>query len=120
MTMKTLILGATTNQDRYAYKAAERLTNGNHEIVPVGVRKGTVFGKEIVNDKTIQPDIHTVTLYVGAERQEEWKNYIFDTRPERVIFNPGTENPAFQEELIKKGVDVEVNCTLVMLSLGNF
>ena len=118
--MRTLILGATTNPERYAYKAVERLTNANYEIIPVGIRKGSVFGKSIINDKSLQSNVHTITLYVGASRQEEWKQYIFDTKPQRVIFNPGTENPSFEEELRKAGVIVVLNCTLVMLSLGQY
>ncbi len=118
--MKVLILGATTNTERYAYKAAERLSNLGHAIVPVGIRKGIVFGEEIIQDKEIQKEIHTVTMYVGAARQEEWKAYILDTKPKRVIFNPGTENPNFEKELEEAGVDVEINCTLVMLSLKSF
>ena len=34
---KTLILGATTNKDRYAYKAAEQLTKAGHSIIPFGI-----------------------------------------------------------------------------------
>ena len=118
--MKTLILGATMNSDRYAYKAAERLSNAGYDIVPVGIRNGRLFGEEIINDKSIQPGIHTITMYVGASRQEEWKQFIIDTKPQRVIFNPGTENPSFQNELAEAGVDVVENCTLVMLSLGHY
>ena len=37
---KTVIIGATPNTARYAFMAAERLTENHHEIVPVGIKKG--------------------------------------------------------------------------------
>lgn len=118
--MKVLILGATTNEQRYAYKAAERLTAEGYEIVPVGIKKGVVFGKEIINDKTIEEDIHTVTLYIGAERQKEWYSYLLQTNPKRVIFNPGAENEELAALLEEYGIETIENCTLVMLSLKHF
>ncbi|NBP68855.1 MAG: CoA-binding protein [Cytophagia bacterium] len=42
---KTMIIGATTNQGRYAYIAAEMLNEYGHEIVPVGIKKGEVLGQ---------------------------------------------------------------------------
>ena len=69
---KTLIFGATTNKDRYAYKAAEQLTKAGHSIIPFGIKKGTVFGKEIINKWMNFEGIDTVTLYVGLERQNQY------------------------------------------------
>ena len=117
---RVLVLGATTNPDRYAYKAAERLTDNGFKVVPVGIRKGELFGEVIVTDKSIQTDIDTITLYVGPERQLEWYNYILETNPKRVIFNPGTENSELQQQLISKGIEVEEACTLVLLSMQSF
>ena len=117
---KTLILGATTNPSRYAYLAAESLTNKDHEIVPVGIKKGEVYGKEIINHKEIQEDIDTITLYVGPQNQGEWFDYILSTKPKRVIFNPGTENPELAQKLQAAGIEPVFACTLVMLSVGNY
>ena len=118
--MRTLILGATTNPKKYAFKTTERLLDSGYEIVLVGIRKGKVFGVDIINDKSIQENIHTITLYIGVERQEEWEQYLLDTKPKRVIFNPGTENSVLEEVLRSAGIEIEINCTLVMLSLGSF
>ena len=118
--MRTLILGATTNESRYAYLAAERLTNNNHEIVPVGIKTGKVFGKEIINSKEIQSDIHTITLYVGTKNQEEWIDYILETNPKRIIFNPGTENAFMASKAIEKEIETVEGCTLVMLAAGAY
>lgn len=117
---KTLILGATTNTARYAYKAAEKLTNYNHPIVPVGIKKGEVFGEQIINSKAIQIDVDTITMYVGPKNQEEWYEYIVETKPKRVLFNPGTENPILQHKLKEEGIEYEEACTLVLLNLGEY
>lgn len=121
MNKKTLILGATTNQQRYAYLAAERLTTNNHEIVPVGIKSGKVFGKEIINSKEIlNEDVDTITLYIGPNHQTEWFDYIINTQPKRIIFNPGTENEKLEKLARENGIETIEGCTLVMLAAGTY
>ncbi len=120
MARKTLIIGATTNVERYAYKAAQMLTSHGHKIVPVGIRAGEVFGIDIINTKDIQPDIDTITLYVSPANQKEWYEYIVKTRPRRVIFNPGTENIELKTLAEKEGIATEEACTLVLLSTNQY
>lgn len=115
-----LIIGASTNPERYAYLATERLLKAGFEVYLLAKREGEVFHQNI---NTIMPpkgSIDTVTLYIGPAHQEEYFEKIIDLSPRRVIFNPGTENAVFEEMLKNKGIDVEVNCTLVMLSLKHF
>ena len=118
--MKTLVLGATPNPDRYAYTAVHRLLQNGHEVVPVGIKKGEVGGLPILNGQPEVNDIHTVTLYVGPRHQPGWYDYVLNLNPERIIFNPGTENPEFEEMAKKKGIEPVKHCTLVMLSIGNY
>ncbi|KXX68235.1 CoA-binding protein [Flammeovirga sp. SJP92] len=114
---KTVIIGATPNPSRYAFFAAERLTQKGHPIVPLGIKKGKVGnGIEIINDKPVIEDVDTVTMYVGPQRQEEWIDYIISLKPKRIIFNPGTENPLFYKKAAEAGIFTEEACTLVMLS----
>ena len=40
--------------------------------------------------------------------------------PERIIFNPGTRNPAFAVMARNRGIEVIEDCTLVMLKTGRF
>lgn len=117
---KTLILGATTNTERYAYKAAQMLNTHGHEIVPVGIRNGDLFGTKIINDKAIQSDINTITIYVSPQNQKEWYEYIINTRPKRIIFNPGTENEELNAMAQSNGIETEEACTLVLLSTGQY
>jgi predicted CoA-binding protein len=117
---KTLILGASTNPERYSYIAAHRLTEKQHDIVPVGIKKGEVAGKQIINNKTIQEGIDTITLYLSPENQVEWYDYILKTKPKRIIFNPGTENDDLIAKAKNNGIEPIEACTLVMLSVGNY
>lgn len=119
---KTVIIGATSNPERYAYLAAGELVKKGHEIVPLGIRKGEVFGKEVLDIRT-KPrieNVDTVTLYLGPARQPEWYDYILSLKPKRILFNPGTENQEFQKMALEAGVEAEEVCTLVMLRTGQF
>ncbi len=117
---KTLILGASTNPNRYAYRAAYSLKQEGHDIVPVGIKKGEVAGEAILNSKDLQSGVDTITLYVGPRNQAEWYDYILGTFPDRIIFNPGTENPELEQLARERGISTVRACTLVMLSVGNY
>jgi len=117
---KTLVLGASDNPSRYAYRAVHSLKNHGHEVVPVGIRKGQVAGLDIHTDRPALDDIDTVTLYVGPQNQPTWYDYILSLKPRRIIFNPGTENPELERRAEQQGIRVEEACTLVMLSIGNY
>ncbi|MCS6833332.1 MAG: CoA-binding protein, partial [Flammeovirgaceae bacterium] len=116
----TLILGASPNPTRYAYIAAQRLMEKGHPIVLVGIKKGEINGIPILNHREIQPNIDTITLYLSPENQKEWYEYILNTHPKRLIFNPGTENDELAQKARQKGIQTVEACTLVMLSLGNY
>lgn len=117
---KTLIIGASNNPDRYAYKAAERLLSYGHEIEMLGTRPEMIFGKTIDTERKDYKDIDTVTLYIGPARQPDYYDYIVSLKPKRVLFNPGTENPEFQELLERNGIEAEEACTLVLLGVGRY
>lgn len=118
--MKTLVLGATDNPSRYAYRAVHSLKSYGHEVVPVGIRKGQVAGLDIRLDRPQEADIDTVTLYVGPQNQPGWYDYILGLKPRRIIFNPGTENPELEQKAQAAGIQTEEACTLVMLSVGQY
>ncbi len=120
MSKKTIVLGASTNPTRYSYLAVQRLKNKQHEVVPVGIKKGTIEGIEIRNDLPQEEAVDTVTLYLNPERQKQYYDYILSLKPKRVIFNPGTENAELVNILKKEGIETEIACTLVLLNLGAY
>ncbi|WAC41217.1 CoA-binding protein [Pedobacter sp. SL55] len=117
---KTLIIGASPDANRYSYKAAHMLTSRGHEIVNVGVKTGEVAGVPIEKPAHVYKDIDTVTLYIGPATQPEYFDYIIATKPQRVIFNPGTENMELQRVLDANNIEYTEACTLVLLSTGQY
>jgi len=52
--------------------------------------------------------------------QRSYYDYIRELKPQRVIFNPGSENQEFELILNEEQILFEKVCTLVMLSLNQF
>jgi predicted CoA-binding protein len=117
---KTLVLGASTKPDRYAYKAVEMLVNNGHSVIAIGQNTGEVAGISIKTKNIPLKNVNTVTLYLNPIRQKDYYNYIVSTQPKRVIFNPGTENPEFYQLLKLNNIKVEVACTLVLLTTNQY
>lgn len=122
MSKKTVIIGATTNPTRYAYLAAEMLSEYGHEIVPVGIKSGNLFDKEIlpIQVKPKVEGVDTITLYIGPRHQPEHYDYLLSLKPKRVIFNPGAENPEFEKMVEDTGAEAWQACTLVLLRSGQY
>lgn len=117
----TLILGASPNPERYAYKATMMLSEKGHKVFPVGLRAGKIGLNDILTNNPIVKDIDTVTLYLGAQRQPEYYDYIINQiHPNRIIFNPGTENEELENLAKDNGIETEIACTLVLLSVGSY
>ncbi|MGV3560495.1 CoA-binding protein [Larkinella arboricola] len=120
MKRKTLVIGASENPERYANRAANRLVQQGYEVELLGLRSGSIRNNTIRTGQPDLADIDTVTLYVSAKNQTNLYDYIKKLKPRRVIFNPGTENPAFQKDLQEQGIEPIEACTLVMLSIGTY
>ena len=120
MNKKTVVIGVSTNPERYSYKAVSQLLAHGYEVVALGLREGELFGLKIKTDYPILDDVHTVTLYVGKDNQKGIIDYVLKLKPQRVIFNPGTENSEFENKLIEKAIVAERACTLVLLSIGAY
>lgn len=118
----TVVLGATPDPSRYAYLAAEKLQKHEQPFKLVSIKKGELFGEPFLDLKS-KPhiaDVHTVTLYIGAARLEEWSQYILSLQPKRIIFNPGTENMELAKAAELEGIETVFGCTLVMLGTGQY
>ncbi len=124
---KTILLGASPNPQRYGYIATKRLKQAGHEVIPVGIKKGNIDGIVIQNISLPKgtpseqyKDVDTVTLYLNPDNQKPYYDYILSLKPKRIIFNPGTENVDLMKLAKKNGIETEVGCTLVMLSLDDY
>ncbi|MCX6186592.1 MAG: CoA-binding protein [Bacteroidetes bacterium] len=117
---KTLVIGASTNPQRYSYIATNLLSEYNHEVIPFGNKMGFIEEHQIVTNFPKSTDFDTVTLYLNESLQKEYYEKIIALKPRRVIFNPGTENHTFMEMLNKEGIQTLEACTLVMLRTNQF
>lgn len=120
MKKKTLVLGASMNPSRYSNIAIKRLMSNQQPTVAVGLRKGEVSGVSITNEEEDFEEVDTITLYLNPQRQKQYYDYILSLKPNRVIFNPGTENPELFSLLRKNNIEIEIACTLVMLATNQY
>lgn len=118
--MKTLVIGASTNPERYSFKAITSLRQHNYPVVAHGLKSGEVADIKIQTEWPSNETIDTVTLYVGPQNQSEYIDRILALNPRRIIFNPGTENPAFEQQASEAGILCEEACTLVLLATSQY
>ena len=116
----TLVIGASLNPTRYSNIAIKRLVDKGIKTSAIGLRSGRVKGITIETEKIPFKAIDTITLYLNAERQKEYYEYVISLKPRRIIFNPGTENTEFYKLLKENGIKSEVACTLVLLSTNQY
>ena len=116
-----MVIGASENPSRYSNKAIRMLRQYGYEVVAIGNKAGSVENIQIVKEKPDVLDVHTVTMYIGKQHQSEYYAYISSQlKPNRIIFNPGTENSELENLASEAGIEVLHHCTLVMLRTGEF
>jgi len=120
MGFKTLVIGASTNPQRFSYLAIKSLVKHNVEVIAIGLKEGEVEGIKIQVGKPIIDDIHTISLYINADRQKDYIDYFISLNPKRIILNPGTENGELIKRAREKNIELVFGCTLVMLSNGSY
>ena len=117
----TLILGASTKPERISYQAIHRLRESGHSVIAIGNAEGQV-GDVPIQKGPIEglPRPHTVSIYLQPKWQEVYRDGLLALKPQRVIFNPGTENPTLATALSESGISFEHACTLVLLSTDQY
>jgi predicted CoA-binding protein len=121
-TKTTLVIGASENVNRYSNMAMKLLKVYGHPVLALGKQKGEVDGTiiETVSNCFKNSQIDTITLYLNPQNQVKYYQDIIDLKPQRVIFNPGTENDELAEKLSENGIASEEACTLVLLRSGQY
>ena len=118
--MRVLVLGASLKAERYSNMAVKLLLAHQLDVFAVGNQDGQIDGVKIHRNKPLIDQIDTITLYLNAQHQKEYYNYILDLKPRRVIFNPGAENEELVKLLNENNILSEEACTLVLLRTGQF
>jgi predicted CoA-binding protein len=117
---KTLVLGASSNPSRYSYLAINSLLKKEHDVIAIGSRQGKVGNIEIETEHKDIDNLDTVTLYLNANNQKQYYDYIFSLHPKRIIFNPGAENEELASLSKEHNIQTMEACTLVLLSTGQY
>jgi len=95
--------------------------SNKHPVVLVGIDDGEINGVPIRKEfPGPEEGVDTITLYVGPKRQPQYYDAILNSGARRIIFNPGTENPELYRLAGEKGIEVEIGCTLIMLSTRQY
>jgi hypothetical protein len=115
------VVGASPKADRYSYQAMILLEESGHIPIPITPTGTEILGKKVYRSLCAVHDrIDTVTLYLRPSRQAPVLEDAIRMKPSRIIFNPGTENPAEYDRLRSAGIDVIEACTLILLRTGRF
>lgn len=119
--MNVAILGASNKPDRYSYKALLLLMEKGHTPFPVHPLLKEINGIHVYRRLSeILAEIHTITIYLSAQNQQTIANEILQSKAQRVIFNPDTENPDLAQKLQQMGIETVNACTLVLLKTNQF
>lgn len=117
---KHLVFGASLKPERYSHKAVLALHQHGYEVLAIGGREGSIEEISIQTGHPELTEVHTVTMYMGASRQADHYEYLMSLNPERIIFNPGAENPELSKLANENGIITENACTLVLLNTGQY
>lgn len=121
MAENVVVLGASPKPERYSNKAVTMLTENGYNVIPVHPAIESVNGIKVTADLSdIKDDVHTVSLYVNGSMVETMVDKIAALKPQRVIFNPGTESAEAYKFFEDKGIKVLEACTLVLLRTNQF
>lgn len=115
------VLGASPKPARFSHKALVALREAGYRVLPVNPGQSEIDGLTCYTDLASCPDkIDTITVYVNPSILVRRVDDMINAQPRRVILNPGTESDEVIERLESAGIDVKLDCTLVMLSAGTF
>lgn len=117
---RTLVLIASPKEDRYSNKAVKLLRENRVPVVAIGRRSGSIGDVEFLVGKPLVQNLHTITLYLNPLNQKPFYDYIISLSPQRVVFNPGTENVELQTALTNNNIFWEEACTLVLLRTNQY
>ena len=120
MNKKTVVLGASPNPSRYSYLAVNRLQAHGHAVIPIGKKKGAINNSPILNETVNAENVDTVTLYLNAQNQKQYYEYILSLHPKRIIFNPGAENNELAQLAAQNNIQPMEACTLVLLGTHQY
>ncbi len=119
-TKKTLVIGASENPARYSYMAVQKLKDFGYPVIALGRELGKIGDTHFITEFPTNQHIDTVTLYINPVLQKQYMKDILLLHPNRLIFNPGTENEELYAIAKANGIESLEACTLVLLNTGQY
>lgn len=120
MNKMTLVIGVSTNSERYSNLAVLLLKENNIPLIAVGKSAGKIGDIPIYQSIPKGVIFHTITLYINPSFQVEYYQDILDLNPKRIIFNPGTENIELENLALAQNIQCLNACTLVLLKTNQY
>ena len=119
---KTLVIGASEKPDRYSNKLVRLLQQMDIPHLALGYKEGKIGSTSIQTHLTQdeQASIDTISLYLNPKRQEDYYSLILQINPDRIIYNPGTENSILMDLAKNHNIKNEIACSLVLLRTGQW
>jgi predicted CoA-binding protein len=116
-----VVLGASPKPERYSNQAVGMLVEYGYTVIPVNPSGINILNLTTVKKlEDIKVPVGTLTVYVGAKISSGLQEAIVLLKPERVIFNPGAENPELEKMLAVNKINIVHACTLVLLRTEQF
>ena len=121
MAYNVAVLGASSNPERYSYKAVMLLKEYNYPVFPVHPSQKPIEGiKCYASLSSIGEKIDTITVYLGEKNSTPLIDEIISINPRRIILNPGAESKELKDKCEAAGIEVMEACTLVLLRTDQF
>lgn len=118
---RVAVIGASPKEERYSNQCVALLLEYGYEVLPVHPAVKIIHGQSVIPQvSNLEPPIDTVTLYVSSNISDTLTDDLLTLNPRRIIFNPGTENPALRTTMEQAGIACEEACTLVLLKTEQF
>jgi uncharacterized protein len=114
-----IILGFSTNPGRYSNILYHKLRGGEIPFYLVNERYQNLRSPKVYGSLAQLPtSLHTLSIYVNPEISTSMQSQILAIAPQRVIFNPGSENLSLAKSLESKGIQVLHACSIVLFQTG--
>ncbi|MCE5313541.1 MAG: CoA-binding protein [Armatimonadota bacterium] len=121
MKYNVVVMGASTNPERYSYKAVKMLAEYGYGVFPVHPSKKPIDGIRCYPSlSSISEPVDTITVYLSERNSTPVIEEIIEAHPRRVILNPGAYNDKLARRCEEAGIQVQEACTLVLLKTGQF
>jgi len=115
--MRVMVIGASTNPDKYGNKAVKAYLNQGHEVLPVNPRAQTIEGLQAYPDVASVPGpIDRATVYLPPKLGASVLEALAARGDvQEVWLNPGSESPELVEQIKAAGLQPIQACSIVAI-----